>query len=146
MRCAFCFAVFCSVVNFVVQLYLRAMVNKFCIVTYCKYVVKQILWCYVHFRIFAFTCIYFLPCLSADQSDVDKDKTCMKIGRKFFGRKGDWCSHQRRIQNPAKYIRWKNRLFSKYSTSERHELFLQKAPSLMFDKVPNRPLVTMQII
>ena len=25
----------------------------------------------------------------------------------FFGRKGEWCSHQRRIQNLVEHRRWK---------------------------------------
>ena len=38
------------------------------------------------FQIFAFTCIYFLPCLLKNQWNIDKDKTYMK---NFFGRKGE---------------------------------------------------------
>ena len=31
---------------------------------------------------------------------------------RFFGRKGEWCSHQRRIQNQSKHLR-KKTLFAK---------------------------------
>ena len=31
----------------------------------------------------------------------------MKMERKFFGRKDEWYTHQRRIQNPAKRFIWK---------------------------------------
>ena len=86
-RCALLCAVLCSVVNFVVQFCLRE--NKFHIVTYCKHVViSTILWSYLHFRIFAFTFIYFLPCLLKNQWNVDQDNTYMKMERKIFWKKG----------------------------------------------------------
>ena len=61
-RCALRCAVLYSVLNFVVQFYLRARGNKFHIATCWKYVAKYTILIYVHFQIFAFTCIYFLPC------------------------------------------------------------------------------------
>ena len=45
-------------------------------------------------------------------SVVDKDKMYMKMERKFFGRKDEMFSNQRRIQNPVKHLRWK-KLFVK---------------------------------
>ena len=102
--------------DYVVQFHLRGRENKFHIVTYCKYVVKYILWRYVHFWIFAFTSIYFLPCLFENQWNIDQDKTYVKMERRFFGRKGEWCSHQRRIQNTGKHLTWK-KLFAKIINS-----------------------------
>ena len=52
--CATRCTVFCSVLNVVVQFYLRARQNEFHVVTNCKYIVKYILWKYVHFQIFTF--------------------------------------------------------------------------------------------
>ena len=82
-------SILCSVMSFVVQFYLRVRENKFHISAYCKYVVKHILWSYIHFQIFAITCIYFLPCLFKNQWNVGKDKTYMKMERKFFGTKDE---------------------------------------------------------
>ena len=59
------------------------------------------------FDVFEFTCIYFLPCLFENQWNIGNDKTYKKMERKFFGRKDEWCTHQRRIQNPAKRFIWK---------------------------------------
>ena len=36
----------------------------------------------------------------------------MNMERKFFGRKCEWYSYQRRIQNPVKHLTWK-KLFAK---------------------------------
>ena len=84
--CATRCTVFCSVLNVVVQFYLRARQTEFHVVTNCKYIVKYILWKYVHFQIFAFTCaftcIYLLPFLFENQWNVDKDKRYLKMQKK----------------------------------------------------------------
>ena len=103
-----------------------------------------ILWTYVHIRIFTFTCIYFLPCLFENQWNVDEDEPYMKIKPNLFGRKGEWCSHQRRIQNLIKYLVWKKH-FAKIMNSWKSLTILQKALSLMFERVLNMPLVVIQI-
>ena len=63
-------------------------------------------------ELFALTCIYFLPYLFGNQWNVDKENTYMKMKRTFFGKNGEWCSHQRRIQKPGKRLRW-IKLFAK---------------------------------
>ena len=96
---------FCAVLWIsLVQFYLRAWENKFHIVTCCKYIVKYILWRYVHFRIFTFACIYYLPCLFKKQWNVYKDKAYMKMNVSFLEQRGGWCNHHRCIQNPVKCL------------------------------------------
>ena len=76
------------------QFCLRAGENKFYIIIYSMYIVKYILWRYVYFRTSVFTYIYVLPWLFENQWVVVKDKTYMKMERKFFDeRKDEWCSH-----------------------------------------------------
>ena len=77
-----CTSLYNSLYNFVVvQFYLRARQNEFHVVTNRKYIAQYILWRYVHFRIFALAFIYFLPCLSKYQWNVDKNKTYLKLKR-----------------------------------------------------------------
>ena len=96
-----------------VLFYLGARENIFNTAIHCKYVENYILSRHVtiflfdqkmfkHFWIFAFTCIYFRPCLFENYWDVDKDKTDMKMECKLFYR-GLW--YQRRIQNLVKHLR-----------------------------------------
>ena len=75
--------------------------EKILIVTYYKYAIKNICSSYLYFRMFF---------LFKNQWNVDKDKIYMNMKRKFFGRKGELCSHQRRIQNVVKHFRWKRLL------------------------------------
>ena len=91
--CATCHALrcatLCSIVNFVLQFWLRAREIKFHFVIYCKYIVKRIFWSFVRFQTVAFNCIYSLACLIKNQGNVDKDKTYMNMERRFFWKKGE---------------------------------------------------------
>ena len=91
--CATCHALrcatLCSIVNFVLQFWLRAREIKFHFVIYCKYIVKCIFWSFVRFQTVAFNCIYSLACLIKNQGNVDKDKTYMNMERRFFWKKGE---------------------------------------------------------
>lgn len=136
----------CSVVNFALQFYLREREIKFHIVTYCKYFVKYNLcrkiYTFSNFRVQ----LYLFPAMVIrNQWNVKKvkNKTYMKMERKYFGRKDEGCSHLRCIQKPVKYLRWKN-FFPKYLSTVIN-YFLQKAPSKMCDRVLNMSLFLIQI-
>ena len=119
--------------HYVAQFYLRAREKQIHIETYCKYVIKYILWSYVHFRFFASTCISFLPCLVKNQWNVDKDKIYMKMKPKFLEKKGEWCGHQRRIENSVKHIRW---LFAKIDNGKIRLKIRLKTDKIIFTISP----------
>ena len=90
-------------VNFVMKFCLRAQENKFHFVTYVN----------VHEDMRSCEVLRSLVFISYHvYSNVDKDKSYMEVECKLFGRTIECFSHQSRIQNPVKYLRWK-KLFAK---------------------------------
>ena len=53
-----------------------------------KFYIRNIYDIYVHFRIFAFTCIYSQSCLFENQWNLDKDRRVGKWNVSFFKKKG----------------------------------------------------------
>ena len=67
----------------------------------------------------------------------------MKMETAFLGRKGERCSHQKRIQNPVKHIRWK-KFLAKIVNGRKSFTIFAKALSLIFDRVLNTPLIILR--